>query len=274
MTDDIDVKNVIQTLEDGAPREQEEALSILRDISHSQPNILATHLDAICSFADDEDPMVRFSVATVLVNVAAHEPSVVLPHAPVVRTMLMDDDSSVLSFATTTAMIIASESPTALSGIADRLLELLIYKNVAASKSARDIRVSAASTLGKLGEVDQAIASRADEPLANRLDDPEPRVRRAAVTALTRFGLSHPDVVSTGLARLPERLDDEDAEVRRKAIRAYTLFRHDQPAAIVEPEAVVPALERAAERAELDRTEASGIDEACEYIERMMADQS
>ena len=274
MTEPNDVEEAVEILEEGSREEQKEALSTLEERSHTEPESLIPYLDGICSFADDEDIMVRRDVATILSNVAAHEPSAVTPHTTDVCSLLMDDDASVLMFAMGTAMIIANESPTELLDVADRLLDLLSYENIASSYAASNTRLTAATTLGLLGEVDATVATRADEPLADRLDDPEPNVRRDAVAALTRLGLAHPDAVPTGLARLSTRLDDSEPEVRHKAIRAYTLFRHDQPTAIAQPADVAPAFKQAAERAgpELDSTEKKKIVEAHQYIKDMVDD--
>lgn len=314
MSDDIDAEKAVRILENegSTATEQKEALSVLRDVSHTQPDALVPHLDDICSFADDDDPMVATSVATILSHVAIHEPSVVVPHASAVQTLLTnDDDPGLLSVATKTAVVIASESPAVLFDSTDQLLDLLQYEDLPVSNSARNIRLSAASALGMIGEANHTIAAQAEEPLVERLDDgdagvrkaaamalsrlgsvnptiaaradeslaeclddPEPKVRGAAVTAFTRFGLEHPDAAPTGLDHLSARLADDDADVRRKAIRAYTLFRHEQPAAIIDPDTVVPALREATEQTELDSTEASGIVESCQYIEEMAADQS
>jgi HEAT repeat protein len=275
MTEPNDVEEAVEILEEGSREEQkEEALSTLEECSHTRPEDLTPYLGSICSFADDEDIMIRRDVATILSNVAAHEPSAVIPHTTDVCTLLMDDDPSVLMFAMGTAMIIANESPTELLDVSDRLLDLLSYENIASSYAASNTRLTAATTLGLLGEVDATVATQADEPLADRFDDPEPNVRRDAVAALTRLGLAHPDAVPTGLTQLSTRLDDPEPEVRRKAIRAYTLFRHDQPAAIAHPEDVAPAFKQAAEQAgpELDSAEKKKIIEAHQYISDMVDD--
>lgn len=263
------VEDVINILEDGTSEQQAEALRVLLDHAEQQPDDLVPHLDIICSFADNEDVNVQSSVAGILATVADHDPDAVVPHNTVVQTLLMSDDPLVLAFATATAMRIAPESPIALSESVDRLLELVTYEEDWDVDPARDTRLRAVSALGDLGEADPTLAARLDEPLADRLDDADPKVRLITVITLTQLGLAHPEAVPTALARLPTQLDDSGT--RRATISAYVQFHHQQPAAIVQPSAVVPALKQAAEQADLAEGEPKAVAETCEYIEENMA---
>jgi HEAT repeat protein len=279
MTEPNDVEEAVEILEEGSREEQKEALRTLKGISETQPDELVSYLDIICSFANDDDIEVRRDVGSILSNVAIHDSGAVAPYAATVSTLLTDDDRHVLASVMTVAAQIVRESPTALSGTVDRLFELLNHEIAWASGPASITRAMAASTLGDLGNADPAIAARADEPLADRLDDEKPIVRRATVTALRTLGLAHPSAVSTALARLPTRLDDSDAEVRRNAIMAYVLFRHQQPDAITQPDAVAPALRQAAEHTDLNNIDESGlidenkILETHQYVEEMAAEE-
>lgn len=271
MTESNTIEEAVTILEDGTDEEQATALEALKKISHEYPGDLAPYLTDICQFASDENQSIRYNVAIILRNTATHDPSAVVPHAETVRTLLTDDDPFVLAFAMAVTEAITRESAPALSGVTDRLSELLTYENFGASDPARDTRVMAAAALGNLGESDSTIAAQADTPLAERLDDPEPEVRATTIMAITKLGIAHPETVSTALSCLPKRLDDDDPSVRQRTILAYTLFRHQQTDAISKPGTVAPALKRAIERTDLDSEEAKRAAETHRHIEDMAA---
>ncbi|UPM43070.1 sister chromatid cohesion protein PDS5 [Halocatena salina] len=270
MAESTDVERAVNSLEDGTEEEQLRALRLLLDHAEDQPSDLVPHLDLICSFAEDEDENVQSNVAGILATVAGHDPSAVIPYSSVVSTLLTSDDPLVLAFATAAARRTTPESPAALSEDVDRLIELLTYEEDWEIDQARNTRLRAVSALGDLSEADRDLAIRIDEPLADRLNDPDHKVRTATVITLTQIGLAHPRAVSTALDRLPTQLDDP--ETRRPTISAYIQFRHEQPTAIVRPSVVASALREAAEQADLDDGELQAVREACQYIEEKLVD--
>lgn len=267
MTETIDVEAAIGRLEEGTEEEQREALGTLLNHSEDYPDDIIVHLDLISSFADNEDVNIQSTVAGILATIASHKPSAVVPHSSAVQTLLTSDDPLVLSFATAAAMRITPESPAVLVGSADRLIELLTYKESRDSDQARNTRLRSVSALGDLGEADADLATRLDDPLADRLNDPDSKVRVATIITVTQLGLAHPKAVSTALARLPAQLDDP--ETCRPAISAYVQFRHEQPTAIVRPDMVAPALKEATTRADLDEEEIQAVSNVRRYIEEM-----
>lgn len=272
MADSTDVETAVTSLERGSNEEQHTALRELFEYAEDQPDDLVSHLDLICSFADDEDENVQSNVAGILATVADHDPYAVIPHSSAVQTLLASDDPLVLAFATAAAMRITPESPAALAESANRLIELLTYEVDWEIDQARNTRLRAVSALGDLSEADPDLAIRIDEPLADRLNDPNHKVRTATVITLTQLGLAHPRAVSTALARLPTQLDDP--ETRRPTISAYIQFRHEQPTAIVRPNVVASELREATEQADLDDGEIQAVGEACQYIEEKLIDGS
>jgi hypothetical protein len=267
MAEQNDIEEAVRILEDGSSDQQEEALEKLREISKTQPGEIVSHLDAICSFASDEETEVQRPVAGILAHIASDKPSTVIPYAGVVNRLLLHDDPIVLGFATAAAMRITAESPTALSDATDRLIELMTYEENQSQDPASGIRSRAILALGDLGEANSTLAARLDEMLAERLDDVSPLVRSGTVTSLRQLGLTHPDAVSTALTRLPSRLDDPDPETRHDAILAIVHFRHEQLDAISQPDTVVSALKQAAEQMDLNSKERKTVAETCEYIE-------
>lgn len=266
-----DIEEVVKALEDGTDEERVEAIGELANLSREQPSVLVPYLDDICSLARDDDPNIRSRVARILMNISRYDTDVVIPHIPVIRTLLMDDYPYVVSFATSTATEIANASPETLLEVTDRLFELLTYENPQASGPARSTRAKAVLALGYLVDANSTLAARLDEPLAERLTDDESMVRAATVTTLTQLGLVEPDAVSTALVHLPARLDDPDRETQRHAVDAYVYFRHKQPAAIVHPDKVAPALKAAAKRVDLNSEEEEKVTETYQYIDEIVA---
>ncbi|WP_248907306.1 HEAT repeat domain-containing protein [Halocatena marina] len=275
MTETAEIEDAVRIPEnkDGTATERKMALETLKEYSSKHPDAIVPYIDVIASLADSEEHDICHDVALIFRKIANHDPSAVAPYTKSIYTLLTDDDPFVLSSTVLTTMFVTRESPTVLSATTDRLLELLTYENAGATGPAANVRGKAAATLGNMGIANPIVAARADESLADLFDDPDQDVRAIAVLALTRLGLAHPESVETALTHLPAQLDDETSDVRRNAIRAYTLFRRDKPDAIIKPDIVAPAFERAIEQAELDSTETSGIDEVCEYIERIMTNK-
>lgn len=267
-----DIEAAIGTLEDGPSEQQAEALEKLRETSKTKPDDLVSHLDAICSFVNNENTKSQRNVATILAHVAGHKPSAVVPYAGVVHTLLLHDDPIVLAFATAAAMRITPESPAVLSDATDRLTELLAYENERTPDLASSTRSRAVLALGDIGKADPSLATRLDELLVERLDDEDSLVRSSAVITLKQLGLTHPEAVSTALSRLPSRLNDSDRETRYQAILAVVNFRHEQPDAITQPDAVATALRQSVEKTDLGAEETKTVTETYQHIEEMSAE--
>lgn len=246
----------LRRLTRASTEERKAALRVVRTHSDDDPATVASIVDALVEFLDDDDRTVRLRTVKLLVDAAAATPDAVSPHVAVLAVRLADEDEFyfVRARAAEALGYVALDRPESVTSpevLADLRVGLLFEESEVREKLAKALEHVA---LGDPHRLRHHVSN-----LAPHLDDDSPLVRYHLCTALVAIGCASPERLVEGVDELAARLTDDNEYVLARAAEGLGLLalsadgRASIPGSVREALAVDPEEPFAAERVRFAR---------------------